>query len=276
MSRFRVLVLDLDGTAITRSGLVRPGDQAAAQRLKAAGVAVTIATGRLYPGTHAAATALGVEGTVAVMNGSEHVDVQSGRIRHRWSVPATARQLVREAARRAGMQTFLFSSDTIHHDKRAVRHLPFLRVWSDALTGHDNILDAPGWEEGDEVLGVSAVGSHAQIASLRQAVAGRLPPGLGVVEFDTFEGERFFELRHQGEDKASALHRLAEERGATAEETVAVGDWINDLPMLRVAGRSYAMRGSEPEVLAAAHDELPADRGQGGAVEAVARLVWGL
>ena len=49
-------------------------------------------------------------------------------------------------------------------------------------------------------------------------------------------------------DKALALRALAREVGATLEETLAIGDGDNDLPMLRAAGIGVLMGNAKPEV----------------------------
>jgi Cof subfamily protein (haloacid dehalogenase superfamily) len=49
-------------------------------------------------------------------------------------------------------------------------------------------------------------------------------------------------------DKSVALRALAQEVGATLEETLAIGDGDNDLPMLKVAGVGVLMGNAKPEV----------------------------
>ena len=93
---YRVLVLDLDGTTLNGDGELEERDIAAAHALKAAGVHVTIATGRLFTGTQWVAEALGVEGTIAVMNGSELIDAQRGEMVHGHYVDAEHRAYARE------------------------------------------------------------------------------------------------------------------------------------------------------------------------------------
>ena len=71
-----------------------------------------------------------------------------------------------------------------------------------------------------------------------------------------------------------ALARLAADAGLTTAQCVVVGDWINDLPLFRAAGRSYAMQ--DCPVMDDADEVLDAMRGEGGAIAEVARRVWGL
>jgi len=49
-------------------------------------------------------------------------------------------------------------------------------------------------------------------------------------------------------------------------EVIAVGDWINDIPMLVRAGRSFAMAQAPREVRAAASEVLTADVWSGGGI----------
>ena len=62
------------------------------------------------------------------------------------------------------------------------------------------------------------------------------------------------------------LGHIAKHYGATLEETVAVGDWVNDVSMLRVAGKSFAMAQAPDEVKDAAHEVLDADVWEGGGI----------
>ena len=49
-------------------------------------------------------------------------------------------------------------------------------------------------------------------------------------------------------------------RASPLEDTVCVGDWINDIPMFEVAGRSFAMGQAPDEVKSKATDVLDRDR----------------
>jgi hydroxymethylpyrimidine pyrophosphatase-like HAD family hydrolase len=272
----RLLVLDLDGTAITRDGRVVDADRAAAGRLRAIGVDLSIATGRLWPGTAPTAAALGIDDGVAVMNGSEHRHAASGRVLHRWSIDPSSRLHLRAVLHEHALHSFLFAAGAIHLDRRADRYAPFLRIWAPEVRSHDDIATAAPWEQDDDLLGVSAVGPRDRVEAARAALQPLLHPDLGFVEFDTPDGQRFLEVRHRHEDKATALARLAADRGLGLSDVVAVGDWINDVTMLHAAGLGFAMDGAAPEAVAAADAVLPARRGHGGAIEAVAKLVWGV
>src|SRR3954451_6907929 len=76
---YRLLALDLDGTLLRTDQRVDDSDIAAISQLQAAGVTVTIVTGRLHSGATGAATACAIEGAIACMEGSHLVEVASGK-----------------------------------------------------------------------------------------------------------------------------------------------------------------------------------------------------
>jgi hydroxymethylpyrimidine pyrophosphatase-like HAD family hydrolase len=59
--------------------------------------------------------------------------------------------------------------------------------------------------------------------------------------------------------KASGLAEVAESHGIGAADVVAVGDMPNDVPMLRWAGRGYAVANAHPDAIAAADEVLPSN-----------------
>jgi HAD superfamily hydrolase (TIGR01484 family) len=64
----------------------------------------------------------------------------------------------------------------------------------------------------------------------------------------------WLDLAPEGVSKASGLDSVCARLGLRSQDVVAVGDGLNDLEMLRWAGRGVAMGGSPPQVLEAADD----------------------
>lgn len=269
----RMLVLDLDGTTLRHDGTLADVDIAAAKRLKEAGIPVAIATGRLYTGTAWVAEALGIEGNVAVMNGSELVDVATHRTTSGRYVDAAARARARAVFAAHDLPAFLFGSRRIHHGLLDDKHTSYLGIWTEDLIAHEDLYAASHWDDSD-ILAVCSVGDQAQIEAAGRAL-GELPEHLGLVGFNTFHGDRFVQLTSTTYDKGTAVKQLAQDRGLDVSEVVAVGDWINDLPMFDAAGHPYAMNHAVDGLKERATGVLDAGR-EGGAIAEVARRVWGL
>ncbi len=79
------------------------------------------------------------------------------------------------------------------------------------------------------------------------------------------------ELVPAGVTKWSAVRRLAGQWGISDGEICAVGDDVNDIPMIRSAGLGVAMGNAVPEVKAAA-DRIAPTHDHDGLVEVVAWL----
>lgn len=90
----------------------------------------------------------------------------------------------------------------------------------------------------------------------------------------TRSGLELLEVSAAGVTKASALQRLCDGLGIAAAEVVALGDMVNDLPMLRWAGHAVAVAGAHPDVLAAV-DEVIAGNDHDGVAAYLERLLTG-
>jgi hydroxymethylpyrimidine pyrophosphatase-like HAD family hydrolase len=82
------------------------------------------------------------------------------------------------------------------------------------------------------------------------------------------------EAHDPGATKWLALAWLLGEWGLSPEQVVAIGDDVNDLPMLRAAGLSFAM-GNAPDDVKAEADAVTASNDENGVVEALSG-VFGL
>jgi hypothetical protein len=85
-------------------------------------------------------------------------------------------------------------------------------------------------------------------------------------------GPDWLDLTAPGTSKAAALETIRTRLDVPAEQTVAVGDGMNDLEMLTWAARSVAM-GHAPAVVQAAADEVTGTITQSGAVAVLHSLL---
>ena len=277
---YRMLVLDLDRTLLTRDLEVSPVDIRAAEALRERGVVVTIATGRLYGGTRPVAAALGVEGPVATMNGSEVVDTRTHEVIVGNYVSREALEVVRASLWDAGVEAVsLFGSEMIHVGAAMAPYVDHVRMWCDEVREWEAFYQAPVWGSERRPLAVWAVAEESLLERAAERIRGQVDTS--IYEVLCFPSERLgravFIFRDQREDKGTALRRLATMAGVLPEQCVCVGDWVNDVPMLRTEALSYAMAGT-PQWLHAYADRLAEteSHADGGIVAELARSVWGV
>ncbi len=268
---YRLLALDLDGTLLRSDQRVDEDDVAAIAELQAAGVTVTIVTGRLQSGAVGAARACAIEGAIACVEGSHLVELSSNRtlVHHPMATAVTG--LLRATLGDHGLASFVFDRDGIHHDHGGAPYAAYIRTWSPNV----RIVEEPlAWHT--LPLAAVAIGDHDAVAAAHAVLRGHADQLFSVsFAVSACPGKYAVLVRAAGPTKGTALAELCRMVGCTLAESVAVGDWVNDVPMFQVAGRSFAMGNAPEAVQLSATDVLSRIAGSGGGIAEAIRRAWG-
>ena len=107
----------------------------------------------------------------------------------------------------------------------------------------------------------------------------RIQEWMGRLSPDAFESinyctsnPAFLEFFNGKVSKRVAIQKLGELLGISAAETVAIGDGLNDIPMLEYAGLSVAMGNASEKVKAIAH-QVVADNDADGVAQAIEAFI---
>jgi Cof subfamily protein (haloacid dehalogenase superfamily) len=271
---YRLLALDLDGTLLNHHGVANDSDVAAIRRLRARGVKVTILTGRLYSGTRDSAELLGIDGPVGCADGSHIVNVKNDRTLLHRGIRGRAADRLRDSLERNDLIAFLFAEDAIVHDERGADFLPYVRTWSTDLRYAHRITEHALWDSDGGMTAVVALGKEASVGRTVADIQRDATESMQVAMFPFRRDTEHWGMvaRASGGTKGTALQWVSEHYGIPIAETVCVGDWMNDLPMMTRAGCSFAMGQAPAEVKAAATEVLERTIDAGGAIaEAIAR-----
>lgn len=271
---YRLLALDLDGTLLRSDGRVDERDVAAIGELRRAGVTVTIVTGRLHSGALEAAHATGITGLIACVEGSHLVEIDTSRTHVQHAMDIETTRVLREAFATSGLATFIFEHDGIHHDERGEPYARYVSTWSPRMRVVEEALDERVWQNGP--LAAVAIGDEREV-SAAHAVIRAHSARIFSVSFPVSQcpGKHAVLVRTAGPTKGTALAELCHGIGCSLAEAVAVGDWVNDVPMFEVAGRSFAMGGTPEHVRVKATDTLDSPTGGGGGIAEAIRRAWG-
>jgi len=247
---------------------VHPRDAEAIAALIQRGVPVTLCTGRMYSGTRELCEMLSILGPVACIDGSHIVDASNHLELHSTPLPELGVCALFEALAKFRPAAFAFSGDRLFHDERGDQYLDYLSTWSEQTQRVEKLADIASWQAPDaSMAALVALGTPAQVRGI-EAVAAEHGEHLQTVTFEVgrpgYAGTWGLVVRAAGVDKGTAIDWVARHHGVTAAEVVAVGDWLNDIPMLKRAGRSFAMAQAPVEVKAAATDILKASALTGG------------
>ena len=267
---YRLLALDLDGTLLRRDHSVDPRDIAAIRELTAAGVTVTICTGRLHSGAMAAADACSIRGTIACVEGSHLVEVATNTTVFHHAIADELAQVLAETTAAHDLAAFVFDAQGIHHEHAGAPFANYVSTWSPNLRVTEERL---GWES---ALAAVAIGEPAAVEAAHAILRGH-SERLFSVSFPvwTSPGKHAVLVRAAGPTKGTALAELCRVAGCSTDEAVAIGDWVNDIPMFEVAGRSFAMGTAPEEVRRKATDTLDTEAGAGGGIAEAIRRAWG-
>ena len=149
-----------------------------------------------------------------------------------------------------------------------------LGVYKSLYRGQGTVLDSADAAEAftlDPAHRIQKLNLHFTCAEDRDAaIASLAGEDVNIVYCE----KHSIEITHASVTKGTGLLALAAQLGISPEQTIAVGDADNDLPMLRAAGLGVAM-GNANENARAASDVTVADNNHGGCAEAIHRFLLG-
>ncbi len=272
--RFRLVALDIDGTVVTSTGEVTGRLIDVLARLAARGVRTVLCTGRRLRSSMPVLEELGHVHPVLVCSGGaliKRVDDEK---------TLYADPLERGVARRAvelyrehDLVPFLLYDRSL--DEPELRISATQRERAEQMTYTRANREAVQWYDGsypeelERALEVYTVDDAERVR--RAAGVGEALRQDAIVECmvqQRYGGELAMEVRCPTATKWRALEWLLGQWEIEPEEVVAIGDDVNDLPVLRAVGRSFAMGNASPEVKEAA-DALTAGNDEDGVAEAL-------
>ena len=254
---YRLIAIDFDGTLLTPAGEVSPRTRAAVQGIVAAGYHVCFATGRNWTESRAIVEAVGHRGLAVFVGGAAVVDTRDGRVLRRLLMHRDlARDVCRFFESRGEAAMALQDTGAAGVDYLITDGVPLgpaLQIWM-RLTkaAYHRVPDLAGYDH-RHTIRVSVVNEPAATAALS---AGLTETFGGRVVFHSVavpsHGVDVLEVFDPSVDKWQGLLTVAAELGVDPAEVIAVGDDVNDLPMLRQAGLGVAMGNARPAAKAAA------------------------
>lgn len=255
--RYRILALDVDGTLLDREGILRPRTIASVARAARAGIRPILCTGRRYRRALPIAGRLGLEGPMVCNSGALVKDSRGHRTLWRADLGGDVLAEVVNLFRDLDEPAVTFTDRPPEGRDFLVAAAPTGRpLFDDYLDqNREHVEVDPDWSRrpGGTHYHLCAIGTRPTMLGLERAIRERIP---GLVRTFVQKSPRYAgtmcEVLRQDASKWSALLHLADLWGLEASEICAVGDDMNDIPMIRGAGLGVAMGHSNPEVIAAA------------------------
>ena len=266
--KYTILALDLDGTLTNSEKKISEKTKEVLTEAMKQGVKVVLASGRPVLGIQKLADELELSrfgGYILAYNGGQIIDCLSGNVVYESLIPTEYFSEVCGIAREIKCQPLTYfenkvvaESDTDFYVKK--------EIFNNSATG----LKVERLDQfmKDPVPKFMIVGENEQLKRGEREINERFQGKLRAF----FSESYFLEVVPEGIDKAKSLDVLAKSLGLTSENVMAIGDGLNDIPMLQYAGLAVAMGNAYLEVKRIA-DEITLTNDEDGVAKAVEKLI---
>ncbi len=258
-SRFRLLALDVDGTLLDSSGVLRPRTAKAVARASRAGLRPILCTGRRYRRALPIAQALGLDAPLVCNSGAIIKNPRNDQTLWRADFDPDLARDVQALFQTHDQPMVVFNDLAATECDFTVPAYPTGRALVDEYLSLniEHALVQPAFSlAGRALFHVCAMGTRAEMTAfetvVKQTLGGRVQTY--VQKSPRYTGTMCELLRHDA-GKWTAIERLANEWGVDRSEICAVGDDVNDLAMIRHAGLGVAM-GHAPDCVRLAADQI--------------------
>jgi len=259
-----LLAVDIDFTLVDAERRIPEANARALRGAREAGMHIVLASGRIASSLRLFAEELGLPTPLVACNGAFVLDEAGDVLADHRLGQEVVEVVVRECERR-GVHLNVYADDKVHfaqesamaemYLRRARRSVPVILPWAALTRLQPNKL--------------IAVGEPRILEDLRLWAEEALPGGSSVV---TYSEPEYLEFLCPDCDKGTGLASIAGTLGVPRERTAAIGDYLNDVPMLAWAGHSAAVANAVPEAKAAA-DVVVGSHEECGVAEYVAMLL---
>ena len=269
--RYKMIVLDLDGTLTNDKKEITPRTKEALMQAQTAGVHIVLASGRPTYGIVPLAEELKLKengGFILAFNGGKIIDCTNNEVLFEQKLDEQLVPLLYQEAKQAGMEILTYQGEgiaTTNKNDKYVEHEAFINKMP--IVQYDDFLNQLVYPINKCLI----VGDPTPLHKLELRLAKELEGKMEVYRSADF----FLECVPLGIDKARSLDRLISTLGIQREEVIACGDSYNDLSMIRFAGLGVAMANAAKDIQSEA-DFVTLSNEEDGVAHVVERFILSL
>ncbi len=242
--RYRLFLSDFDGTLVRADGTVSETDRKAIEVYRKAGGIFAVVTGRMLVSILPRLKEIGLrDGLVCAYQGAVIADVRTGAILKKGCFSREGALKTIGHFEKRGYHVHVYTGDTFYSNMDD----SFLRQYEEICRVKGKIephLSDMVAENSAEVIKILAMVDPRE----RDRVKRETELALGDEFFVTCSSSFLVEVMPKDQSKACAVDSLAEYYHIPREEVAAIGDQLNDLPMLERAGGRFAVANAEREL----------------------------
>lgn len=274
--RVRLLALDIDGTLLDGRREMSRATVDAVHYAAGRGVRVTVCTGRSLPSAEEAVRRLSLNAPFVLNNGALIYDVPVRRARYLRNLP---NQLAVDAVRvfrGIGFHPIVYGPlpevQYFYYDSFDPDNQAFIDYAAQNADRVHRVDDVCAFLRQD-IACITVAERNERVESRASHIRAQLQDAGVVFEISPWDPcYQVITVMPSGVSKGDGLRRLARLLGIGLPEVMAVGDNLNDLEMLDVAGLGVAMGNGPPEIRARA-DHVTASVDDEGVARAIERFI---
>lgn len=266
--RYRMIAIDLDGTLLSPVGQVTPRVKAAVHKALEAGLLVCFATGRNWTESQTVLEAVAHYDSAVFVGGAMVVDTRQRVTLHRVKMdPQLAREissvfehaghavLALQDTHAAGVD-YLITGDI-------ARNAETLN-WMEVTRASVRLVPRLATHDHEHTIRLSIVAAPDEVAEVRDEMERRFAERIfGLAIRVPHAGVDVYEVFDPGVNKWEGVLHVARRHGIEQGQIIAIGDDLNDVPMIRNAGLGVAMGNARPEVKAIAKRVIGSNKDEG-------------
>ncbi len=268
--RYKLLVIDIDGTLVNRYGNISAEDREALAKARDLGVQVSLSTGRVIKACLIILKQLSLDSYHIFFDGALVSSPSQGKEVYAQPISkVVVRQMV-EFAQSHNIDLELYSVTHYFAERETwstEAHRQFFGLQA-------TIVDFTNLWEGERIIKGGLVTTTPQEAAKARHFCRQFSDSLHFswARTPAYPGVDFINLLAPEVSKGKALETLASHLGVSLTEVVAVGDGTNDIPLLTSAGLAIAM-GNAPDEVKAIADYITLDVDHSGLAAAINKLL---
>lgn len=241
-NRISLVALDMDGTTLNSKCLITANNQQAIRRAKEAGIHVAIATGRMYVASLHLIAATGIDEISVFYSGGVLWNPKTEKIIYEKRLGFDLSTEVFEFLLNLNVYTQIYDDKEFFVKDRSDPHAKFYEF----VSKHRGIELGDKFESyrcnANKFLSMFSTKDELLVAY------DKVVSHFGDRVYVTTTADTYLEIMHRDVNKGIGLKMLAQSYSIPREETLAIGDGGNDLPMIEWAGVGVAVENAMDEV----------------------------
>ncbi len=238
--KYDIFLSDFDGTLVRSDGTVSEANKNAISAYRARGGVFVVVTGRMLTSILPRLEELGLGGLAVAYQGSMIADVRTGEVLRCGTFSRDHALRAISYLEKRGYHVHVYTAYTFYSNMDDEALHIYERICGVKGEIEPHLSDMVSAKSLDVVKILVMVAPEE-----REALRIRLTEEFGDDYFVTSSSDALVEIMPKGENKAAAVDFLSEYYHVPREKIAAIGDQLNDLPMLERAGGRFAVSNAE-------------------------------